>query len=167
MKKKIAIVNQRYGIEVNGGSELHARMLAERLTEDYDVEVLTTCAMDYLTWENHYPEGQHIINNIKVKRFIVEKTRDMDFFNEIYKRLLTTECGNKKTEQEWIDSQGPYCPKLIEYIKENEANYDVFIFVTYLYYLTVRAIGLVRDKALLVPTAHDEPPIYFDFFTFT
>lgn len=40
--KKIAIINQRYGIEVNGGSEYYARLLAEHLSSYYDVEVLTT-----------------------------------------------------------------------------------------------------------------------------
>jgi len=164
MKKKIAIINQRYGIEVNGGAELHTRMLAERLISDYDVEVLTTCALDYMTWENHYPEGKHVINDVNVRRFPVDKTRDIESFNEIYLRLQTTERGSTQTEQEWIDSQGPYCPKLIEYIKANEANYDVFIFVTYLFYLTIRGIGLVREKAILIPTAHDEPTIYFGLY---
>jgi len=164
MKKKIAIINQRYGLEVNGGAELHTRMLAERLISDYDVEVLTTCALDYMTWENHYPEGQHMINNVVVKRFPVDKTRDIESFNKTYERLQTTERGNTQLEQEWIDSQGPYCPKLIKYIRENEATYDVFIFVTYLFYLTIRGIGIVSDKALFIPTAHDEPPIYFGLY---
>ena len=31
------------GQNINGGAEYHCRMLAERLVDDYDVEVLTTC----------------------------------------------------------------------------------------------------------------------------
>lgn len=164
MKKKIAIVNQRYGVEVNGGSELHTRLVAERLNSRYDVEVLTTCALDYLTWENHYSEGLCKVNDVNVRRFKVERFRDMEQFNKINTRLLETECGNPDTEEEWVDAQGPYCPKLIDFIEDNADNYDVFIFVTYLYYLTARGIGLVSDKTVLIPTAHDEPMIYFNIY---
>ena len=50
--KKIAIVVQRYGLEVNGGAELHARLLAEELNKSNLVEVFTTCALDYDLWED-------------------------------------------------------------------------------------------------------------------
>ena len=43
MKEKVAITVTRYGKDINGGAELHCRMLAERLAPDYDVEILTTC----------------------------------------------------------------------------------------------------------------------------
>ena len=49
MKKKICCVVQRYGIEVNGGAELHCRQISERLVPYYDVDVLTTKAIDYMT----------------------------------------------------------------------------------------------------------------------
>ena len=67
--KKIALVNQRYGLEVNGGSEYYTRLIAERLAENYEVEILTTCALNYTTWENHYPEGVEKVNGIPVRRF--------------------------------------------------------------------------------------------------
>ena len=52
--KKIAIINQRYGLEVNGGSELYSRQIAERLKAKYEVEVLTSCAVEYVKWQNYY-----------------------------------------------------------------------------------------------------------------
>lgn len=46
---RVAIVVQRYGEDVNGGSETLARRIAELLVDDVDVTVLTTCALNYVT----------------------------------------------------------------------------------------------------------------------
>ena len=160
MKRKIAIVNQRYGLEVNGGAELYTRLIAEKLNRYYDIEVLTSCALDYTNWDNHYPQGISYVNGIKVRRFTVEKQRDTKKFTEIYYKMLA---GNDLNE-EWINEQGPYCPGVIDFIKDEKDNYDVFIFVTYLYYLTVKGIASVKEKAILIPTAHDEAYIKFDIY---
>jgi len=66
---KIAIIVQRYGTEVNGGAELHARILAEQLNKKHNITILTTKAIDYVTWANHYDNDIEIINGIEVKRF--------------------------------------------------------------------------------------------------
>ena len=164
--KKIAIVIQRYGLEVNGGAELHARFLAERfaLIPEYDIEVLTTCALEHTTWENHYPEGVGEVNGIKVRRFAVDKPRNVNRFNDFSKKIFFGGQKNPENEKKWLDDQGPYSPKCVDYIEQNQAEYDVFIFVTYLYYTTVLGMAKVWDKSILVPTAHDEPPIYLDIF---
>ena len=83
MKKKILFVVQRYGLEVNGGAELHCRQLAERLKDEYDVSVLTTCAIDYVTWKNEYKEGIEHINGVKVIRKKVDFERNQKKFNKI------------------------------------------------------------------------------------
>jgi hypothetical protein len=61
---KLVIVVQRYGAEINGGSELHARYVAERLSAHADVRVLTTCARDYVTWRNEWAPGEERVNGI-------------------------------------------------------------------------------------------------------
>jgi glycosyltransferase involved in cell wall biosynthesis len=157
--KKIAVVVQRYGVEITGGAELLTRLLSERLCNYYDIEIITTCAFDYTTWENYYPKGDCEVNGIRVRRFAVEKTRDMDEF----KKLAIIPAKRKK-EKEWVYKQGPYCPELIKYINAEKDTYDVFVFMTYLYYTTVFGIQEARNKAILIPTAHDEAPIYLGVY---
>lgn len=164
MRKKIALVNQRYGLEVNGGSELHCRQLAEKLIEVYDVEVLTTCALEYTTWENYYREGVETINGITVRRFKVDKQRDVKKFNQLSEKVLISEHSDEE-EEKWIDGQGPFCPDFLAYIKEHSGEYYVIIFMTYLYYLSARGLPLELKNAFLLPTAHDEPPIYLRHYT--
>ena len=36
---------------------------------NHDVDVLTTCARDYVTWKNEYPEGADRIRGVTVRRF--------------------------------------------------------------------------------------------------
>jgi len=162
-KKKIALVNQRYGMEVNGGSETLCRQLAEKLSVFYDVEVLTTCALDYMTWDNYYNQGVEYVNSIKTIRFKTDKPRSIKAFNILSERIFNS-THTKQEEENWIDEQGPYCPDFIGYLKENSQTYDVIIFMTYLYYLTARGMELNLDNAILLPTAHDEPPVYLDSY---
>lgn len=156
-KKKIAIVNQRYGIDVNGGSEYYARALAEHLVKRYDVEVITTCARDYDTWENYYEEGVTELNGVLVRRFPVKRTRSRPKFKLLDRVRKYSPVFTRGMEQKWIEEQGPYSPECIQYIEANEERYDGFIFITYLYYLTAVGLKKVAHKSILIPTVHDEP----------
>ena len=80
---KVAFIVQRYGAEILGGSEYHCRLIAERLSKQHDVEVLTTCAREYTTWENAYPEGTDRVRGVTVRRFPNSQTRDLESFNEV------------------------------------------------------------------------------------
>lgn len=155
-KQKIAFVVQRYGLEVNGGAELECRQYAERLVNDYDVDVLTSKAVDYMTWEDFYNNDEESINGVTIKRFSVFHPRNIVEFNKVNAKLLSGQQLTNDEEQEWLIKQGPYVPELIEYIRANEKHYKAFIFCTYLYYPTVEGLKYVREKAIIVPTAHDE-----------
>ena len=79
-KLRVALVVQRYGEEVNGGSETLARRIAELIADEVDLTVLTTCALDYLTWANAFPAGQTDVNGVRVLRFPVRQPRDAQAF---------------------------------------------------------------------------------------
>src|SRR6185436_2281409 len=85
---KLAVVVQRYGQAINGGAELHARYIAERLARHADVQVLTTCATDYITWRNELPAGVDTINGVSVRRFKVKHERDPHRFGRLQERVF-------------------------------------------------------------------------------
>ncbi len=159
---RVAFVVQRYGLEVNGGAELHCRQVVERMPSGFDVEVLTTCAQDYVTWENVYPPGEDEVNGVLVHRFPTIQPRETKFGERsarLYRRPHTLQ-----DEMNWLYAQGPLAPDLLDFIARHRFDYDAFIFFTYIYYPTALGFRLVADRALLVPTAHDEQPLYLDIF---
>jgi glycosyltransferase involved in cell wall biosynthesis len=160
---RIAFVVQRYGTEILGGSEYHCRLIAERLAVRHQVEVLTTCAVDYVTWKNEYPEGQDRVRGVTVRRFANARARDIQAFNR-YSEWIFTNSHTADDELEWLRQQGPWCPSLIEYLERSHHQYDVLVFFTYLYAPTVIGMKIAPQKSILVPTAHDEPAIHLDSY---
>jgi glycosyltransferase involved in cell wall biosynthesis len=160
---KIAFVVQRYGTEILGGSEYHCRLIAERLAAKHSVDVLTTCAQDYITWKNEYPEGTDRIRGVTVRRFANARQRDIDAFNR-YSEWIFTSTHTREDEMEWLKQQGPWCPALLEYLQRNQHQYDILIFFTYLYAPTVLGVRVAPQKTILVPTAHDEPAIHLEIY---
>jgi glycosyltransferase involved in cell wall biosynthesis len=160
---KLAFVIQRYGAEVLGGSEQLCRLVAERLSAQHDVEVLTTCARDYVTWKNEYPEGSDRVRGVTIRRFATAQTRDIESFNR-YSDWIFNNPHSRADEMEWLKQQGPWCPALIDHLRRNHQQYDVLIFFTYLYATTVQGLEINPGRSIVVPTAHDEPAIHLEIF---
>lgn len=184
--KKIAFVVQRYGVEVNGGAEYLCRILAERLAGTYEVDVLTSCALEYVTWANWYPAATTEINGVRVHRFATQYERQVDSPERVemerklkkwsrpeewagmgwlrmWGRALVGKTV-RRYSQLWAQSQGPYTPELITYLRRHHRQYDALIFITYLYYPTVAGLNIAPHKSIFIPTAHDEVPIYLPVF---
>ncbi len=155
---KIAFIVQRYGLEILGGSEYHCRLIAERMAHHHDVDVLTTCARDYITWANEYPEGATRINHVNVRRFPNARSRDIESFNR-YSDWIFHNPHTRDDEMSWLEQQGPWCPALLDYLSENAGRYDALIFFTYLYSPTVLGMQIAPERSILAPTAHNEPAI--------
>ena len=162
MKEKIAFVVQRYGEEVIGGSESECRMYAERLTPYYDVEVITTCAIDHLTWRNDHAPGVSTLHGVTVRRFPVSRERDLGRFFQLSQQLTAKGSGRTEEEiEEWLRVQGPVADGAIDYLCEHAGEYKVVLFMTYLFYLTAAGLPRFPGRSILIPTAHDEWSMYF------
>jgi glycosyltransferase involved in cell wall biosynthesis len=160
---EVAFVVQRYGPEVAGGSESLARALAVRFAGERDVTVYTTCARDYVTWRNELPEGESVDEGVRVRRFPVEEERDLEDFNrrseELYARPRTRE-----EELDWLRRQGPVAPGLVSALRADKSRFAAVVFFTYLYHPTYWGLQAAPERALLVPTTHDEPPLRFSIY---
>lgn len=162
-KKKIGIIVQRYGIEINGGAEYHARLIAEKMSQYFDVEVFTSTARDYITWKHYYPNKYERINNIPVHRFPVQKPRNPKIFGQIQNLIFDDE-HNFDDELQWMEEQGPYFPDLLETLEKRENELDYYFFFSYRYYHSYHGVKRFKDKAVLVPTAEHDPVIYLRLF---
>jgi glycosyltransferase involved in cell wall biosynthesis len=160
---RIAFIIQRYGAEVLGGSEHLCRLVAERLATTHDVDVLTSCAQDYVTWKNEYPEGADRVRGVTVRRFATARTRDIDAFNAFSEKIYDKP-HSRQDEMEWLKQQGPWCPGLVDYLRRQHNQYDVLIFYTYLYAPTVLGLEVAPQRSILVSTAHDEPAIRLEIY---
>ena len=163
VRPRLAFVVQRYGLEVNGGAEQAARSLAEHLIDLADIHVLTTCALDYTTWANHYPAGESQLNGVWLHRFPVDRQRDWRRAAARTNRLLHQE-HTLADEAAWVREQGPYATPLLRAVTGAAAQFDLFFFFTYVYATTYFGLPPVAAKAVLVPTAHDEPYLYLPAF---
>lgn len=152
---RLAFVIQRYGLEVNGGAELHCRWLAERLARRHQVEVYATRALDYLEWRNHYPAGMEVVNGVPVHRFTVRRPRNARAFASL-SNLCFHEAHTREEEEAWVRENGPFSPEIVKAVARARGCFDRFLFYCYRYYHSYHGLPQVRDRAILVPTAEED-----------
>jgi glycosyltransferase involved in cell wall biosynthesis len=160
---KLALVVQRYGPAINGGAELHARYIAERLSRHAQLEVLTTCATDYVTWRNELPPGIDTVNGIAVRRFRVRRERDPRVFGRRSHRVFEQR-HSVADELAWLDAEGPTSPALVKYVAKHAADFDFCLFFSYRYYHAYHGVRAAASRAVLIPTAERDEAIGLSIF---
>lgn len=181
--KRVAIVVQRCHESIAGGSESLAWQYATLLSESYEVDVLTTTALDIPTWSNALPAGiERHASRLNIRRFPVTMGRTSYWFNlnaglqkdfELYKLGRAAHAQGARLpwslplQEEYIRRQGPYSEPLIKFLRARWMDYQAIIFVTYLYPTTYCGIfEIPKARALIVPTLHDEEPAYLSAYKY-
>lgn len=159
----VAVVVQRYGAEINGGAELHARYIAEHLSRHAKVQIFTTCARDYITWKNEYAPGEDTVGGVKVVRFPVSHPRDPRVFGRLSQTVFEDE-HSIADELKWLDSEGPASTALVRHVARSAGAFDWFLFFSYRYYHAFHGARAVPSKAVLVPTAERDPAAGVEIF---
>lgn len=165
---RLLYVVQRYGDRIVGGSEAACRQFAEHLAgRGHDVEVLTSCAHDYVDWANEYEAGIHQVNGVQVHRLPVKHVRDPKKFDPLNNWVSKHPFSTLQIEQRrWTSLMGPDLEGMRCWLFENAHLFDVVIFMTYLYTTTTQGLPAVagRVPTILQPTAHDEPSAYVSLY---
>jgi glycosyltransferase involved in cell wall biosynthesis len=151
---KLAFVVQRYGAGIAGGSEAHCRQLAQHLSTRHDITVLTTCATDYVTWQNVLPGGESYDGPVRVIRFRVARPRNLKDFAQLTDEIL--DGATPEQEEDWFRENGPDAPALLDHLRRHGSTYDLVLFWTFRYYPSFFGVALVADRAVLVPTAEED-----------
>ncbi len=168
---KLLYVVQRYGEDIVGGSEAACRQFAEHLTSiGHDVTVLTSCARSYVTWEDVYEPGESSLNGVKIQRLPVIGPRTPETFGPMDQWLMSGKGAPSMWEHErWARLMGPNMRGLREWLITNAHQFDVAVFMTYLYTSTTLGLPAVagRIPTVFQPTAHKEPPLKVGIFDAT
>lgn len=177
---RVAIVVQRCHEDIVGGSESLAWHYAQLLSDAYQVDVLTTTAIDTSEWANTLPAGPETRDGVRIVRFPVTIGRSR-YWAKLHDRLvqefglLVPTRTQEVPQLDWsialqedlIRHQGPYSGPLLHYINENWRDYRALIFITYLYPTTYFGLQqLPAGRALFAPTLHDEMPAYLPAYKY-
>jgi glycosyltransferase involved in cell wall biosynthesis len=154
-------VVHRYGADIAGGSEGHCRLIAEHLAAAHDVTVLTTTAHDHVTWRNHYQPGESRVGPVRVLRFAVDRERNLHRFQDVSDDLFAGR-GGAETAERWFRENGPHALALLEFIDRHGRDFDLLLFWAFRYYTTYFGLPLAQDRAVLVPTAEEDPLVGVD-----
>jgi len=153
----VAFVVPRYGPGIVGGAETLVRGLAERLAaEGRQVEVLTTCARDHLTWQNVHRPGLTREQGVAVRRFRVRPPRDGRRHAWLQSRILRGSRLRPEEEARWL-AESVSSPDLFAHLERHAADHDLVCFAPYLFGTTLRGVPLAAGRAVLIPCLHDEP----------
>jgi glycosyltransferase involved in cell wall biosynthesis len=155
MPARIAFVPPRFGRQVIGGSEAVMREIAIALGQrGWDVEVLTTCAVDHYSWANALPEGEGEEDGVHVRRFANRHHSSLTGLHAQQK--IQAEVLPTLDEQvSWLSWRFTV-PGLFEHLLRHGSDYDAVIFSPYLFWTTTVCLPLVRERAVVMPCLHDE-----------
>lgn len=157
---KFAFVTPRYGADIPSGPEHACRLLAEHLSERHDLDVITTCGRDPLTWENEYDEGVDRVRGVLVRRFGINETHDRAAFQQLSARLIAEPHG-RADEQEWVRRLGPTSPALLDYLKRHYRAYDALVFFSLYHPTTVLGLNVAPERSIVFPYLQLDPRLRF------
>lgn len=161
-KYRLVFVCPRYLTSKAGGAEVLSRTLAEKTAEKgHEVEFWATTALDHATWENALPEQTFKKNGLTIRLFRVNDRGNLSRYHEIDRKISEGTRLTPEEEKIWVD-QSVNSDSLNQAVLNEQKRFDYFIFIPYLFGLTIKGIELCPEKSILIPCLHEENFAYLD-----
>jgi glycosyltransferase involved in cell wall biosynthesis len=152
---RVAFVPLRYGPGVVGGSETQMREFATGLAaRGWDVEVLTSRAVDHTGWSDDLPEGASEEDGLVVRRFSSVHRHSPAGL----KAQKAIQAGAiPAIDEQWTWVSWRYAmPDLFHHLLRHGHTFDSVVFSPYLFWHTIVGVSAVPDNAVVMPCLHDE-----------
>ena len=162
---KLGFVTPWYGDNIPGGAEAELRGIVKHIMKtDAEVEVLTTCVERFGSdWnKDHHKPGITEEGGVTVRRFKVRK-RDSSKFDAVNYKLMKGLHVNDDEAQVFVNEM-VNSDDLYEYMAEHKDEYDLFVYIPYMFGTTYNGIKVCPEKSVLIPCLHDESYIYIKPF---
>jgi len=160
---KLAFVPARFGPTIIGGAEIVMREMALGMqARGWDVEILTTCALDHYSWANNLPAGVSDEAGLRVRRFpvVMEDVPDRGLLEHA---VMAGEEMTLADQNHWMNT-GMRVPEMFHYLLDNAENYRALIFTPYPFWVTFACSQVAPERSVLWTCLHDEPYAYLELF---
>jgi len=160
---RVALVPARFGQGAVGWAEIVLDQMARRLqARGWEVEILTTCALDHHTWENVLPAGKSMEDGLLVHRFPVVTTPGSERA-QLEQAILSGAPLRLHEQQRWMNA-GMRSPELFHHLLDHAGDYRTIIFTPYLFWITFACSQVAPERSVLWTCLHDEPYAYLELF---
>ena len=152
---KLDFVIPRYGPV--GGAENAVGALARRVAQHpgLTVNLHTTCAHSSNSWDNAETPGETFDDSLRVHRYLVDSGRNDDW-SPLERRIqLGPSSIDALTQDQFFFHQGPVSEGLASAVRKSQA--DLVMFAPYLFWPTMALAPQLKNRAVIIPAAHDEP----------
>jgi glycosyltransferase involved in cell wall biosynthesis len=162
--RRLAFVPPRYGPQVVGGAEAGIREMAQGLAErGWDVDVLTTCAVDHFTWANALGEGESHDGPVRILRFPVVNDTSGAQRARIEGLLARGEMPTLPEQEAWMND-GLRVPGLFHELLDHAEDYRAIVVSPYLFWTSFACGQIAPERTVLIPCMHDEPHVRMEIF---
>jgi glycosyltransferase involved in cell wall biosynthesis len=160
---RIGLVPSRFGTGLVGGAEIVLAQMSRRLlARGWDVEILTTCALDHFGWENVLPAGSTVEDGLPVRRFLAVTTPG-SARGDLEHAILSGAEISLGDQQRWVNA-GMRCPGLYHHLLDHAHEYRAILFTPYANWITFACSQVSPERSVLWTCLHDEPYAYLDLF---